>query len=261
MEDARDLLSVHLCSLLAPVSMFLLHLLTPGGLLSSPLLLLSLLSLANSLLALVAPVIFFPLELRFSPVKPFRHHVRLQLLGQQDSLTEATIRHLNRTLDLSRWSSVVQVVLGSTALYVIVGALLGANPVRQLSGTVVWALLMTSLTSVPAVIVLDSDYRSWRRVFLDRLFVSAAERSLCVMIMTTLLGAWLGAVPIPLDWNRAWQVWPIPSCCGAVAGSVLGSGCSLLAQQFSLYPTQLSLQSRWVSRHHHRHLGRKRSGL
>ena len=26
------------------------------------------------------------------------------------------------------------------------------------------------------------------------------------MIISALLGAWLGAVPIPLDWNRPWQV-------------------------------------------------------
>jgi GPI biosynthesis protein family Pig-F len=27
----------------------------------------------------------------------------------------------------------------------------------------------------------------------------------------TLIGAWLGAVPIPLDWDREWQVRP-PNC-------------------------------------------------
>ena len=36
-------------------------------------------------------------------------------------------------------------------------------------------------------------------------FVSAGERGLYVMVMSTLLGAWLGAIPIPLDWNRPWQ--------------------------------------------------------
>ena len=37
-------------------------------------------------------------------------------------------------------------------------------------------------------------------------FLNSAERALYIMIMFTLLGAWLGAVPIPLDWNRPWQV-------------------------------------------------------
>jgi phosphatidylinositol glycan class F len=34
------------------------------------------------------------------------------------------------------------------------------------------------------------------------------------------LGAWLGAVPIPLDWDRDWQAWPIT----VVVGMFLGSG-------------------------------------
>jgi len=40
----------------------------------------------------------------------------------------------------------------------------------------------------------------------------------------TLLGAWLGAVPIPLDWDREWQKWPITIVTGAYVGCVLGRG-------------------------------------
>ena len=38
----------------------------------------------------------------------------------------------------------------------------------------------------------------------------------------TLLGAWLGAVPIPLDWDRAWQAWPVTIVTGAYIGCVAG---------------------------------------
>lgn len=37
-------------------------------------------------------------------------------------------------------------------------------------------------------------------------------------IKATLLGAWLGAIVIPLDWDRPWQVWPIPCVIGALVG-------------------------------------------
>lgn len=37
------------------------------------------------------------------------------------------------------------------------------------------------------------------------------------------LGAWLGAVPIPLDWDRDWQRWPVTIVCGLYAGSLIGS--------------------------------------
>lgn len=36
------------------------------------------------------------------------------------------------------------------------------------------------------------------------------------------LGAWLGAVPIPLDWDREWQRWPVTIVVGLYAGSLLG---------------------------------------
>jgi phosphatidylinositol glycan class F len=37
-------------------------------------------------------------------------------------------------------------------------------------------------------------------------------------IQLTLFGTWLGAFVIPLDWDRAWQKWPIPCALGAILG-------------------------------------------
>ena len=39
----------------------------------------------------------------------------------------------------------------------------------------------------------------------------------------TALGAWLGAIPIPLDWDREWQKWPITIVAGMYGGAVVGS--------------------------------------
>jgi len=36
------------------------------------------------------------------------------------------------------------------------------------------------------------------------------------------VGAWLGAVPIPLDWDRQWQRWPVTILCGMYGGYLLG---------------------------------------
>lgn len=35
------------------------------------------------------------------------------------------------------------------------------------------------------------------------------------------IGAWLGAVPIPLDWDRPWQVWPLTCVLGTFGGSIV----------------------------------------
>ncbi|KAF5965701.1 glycosylphosphatidylinositol anchor biosynthesis 11 [Fusarium coicis] len=39
----------------------------------------------------------------------------------------------------------------------------------------------------------------------------------------TVVGAWLGAVPIPLDWDREWQKWPVTIVVGAYIGYMVGS--------------------------------------
>lgn len=36
------------------------------------------------------------------------------------------------------------------------------------------------------------------------------------------VGAWLGAVPMALDWDRDWQAWPCTVLWGAVAGWAIG---------------------------------------
>jgi len=33
-----------------------------------------------------------------------------------------------------------------------------------------------------------------------------------------MVGAWAGAIPIPLDWDRDWQQWPVSCCYGALLG-------------------------------------------
>ncbi|KAJ5718974.1 hypothetical protein N7493_007429 [Penicillium malachiteum] len=39
----------------------------------------------------------------------------------------------------------------------------------------------------------------------------------------TVLGAWFGAIPIPLDWDRPWQAFPITILAGAYMGYVVGT--------------------------------------
>lgn len=46
--------------------------------------------------------------------------------------------------------------------------------------------------------------------------------------MGTILGGWFGAFPIPLDWDRPWQVWPISCTIGAIMGYFLGIIISML---------------------------------
>jgi len=40
--------------------------------------------------------------------------------------------------------------------------------------------------------------------------------------MGTIVGAWTGAIPIPLDWDREWQKWPVTVVTGAYLGWAVG---------------------------------------
>lgn len=55
-------------------------------------------------------------------------------------------------------------------------------------------------------------------------------------LVGAVVGAWLGAVPIPLDWDREWQKWPVTVLTGMYVGSLLLSplaGTILFGKKFS----------------------------
>ncbi|KAI0697639.1 GPI biosynthesis protein family Pig-F-domain-containing protein [Cerioporus squamosus] len=49
------------------------------------------------------------------------------------------------------------------------------------------------------------------------------ERALVYPAIGAVNGAWLGAIPIGLDWERPWQAWPLTPAFGAVGGYIAGS--------------------------------------
>ena len=50
------------------------------------------------------------------------------------------------------------------------------------------------------------------------------------------VGSWLGAIPIPLDWDRDWQAWPIT----IVTGSYLGWLAFRLAGAYLLHGKRIN---------------------
>ena len=46
----------------------------------------------------------------------------------------------------------------------------------------------------------------WARVVVKRQWRSGAEAAVFYPAVGAMIGAWAGAIPIPLDWDRPWQV-------------------------------------------------------
>ena len=53
---------------------------------------------------------------------------------------------------------------------------------------------------------------------------AAAARLLAVPSGLALIGGWLGAILLPLDWGTVWQEWPRASIVGTLLGALLGFG-------------------------------------
>ncbi|KAG6008709.1 hypothetical protein E4U21_004065 [Claviceps maximensis] len=104
----------------------------------------------------------------------------------------------------------------------IIFILFGAPFLTHTAHTLLCAAHFSLLALLPIFYTRGSDGQAWVAVVsasapLDETFGALAG---------AVLGAWLGAVPIPLDWDREWQKWPVTILAGLYAGSLLGSAVS-----------------------------------
>lgn len=100
--------------------------------------------------------------------------------------------------------------------------LYGAPLIDSAFETFSLAVLLTSLTTLRCLCVLGPNVQAWIRVFSRHGAMSVWDTCLQITVACTLAGAWLGAFPIPLDWDRPWQVWPVSCSFGATFGFLTG---------------------------------------
>ena len=91
------------------------------------------------------------------------------------------------------------------------------TPAPSLLSTALFAVLQCSLTWWPASVVSTHGVRAWPALFV-RVVEPRLWSSIVLPAWGAALGAWLGAIVVPLDWDRAWQVWPTPCVLGAICG-------------------------------------------
>ncbi|XP_050382754.1 uncharacterized protein C1450.15 [Argentina anserina] len=122
----------------------------------------------------------------------------------------------------SYWKAVGRGVLGLPAGAVVnaLGAIALGAPVgiQYLPKTINWSLMMSLFTIVPAASVFGSSWTDWQRLFACTKPNDPVDYMICLPAHGVVIGAWLGAWPVPLDWERPWQEWPICVSYGAIAG-------------------------------------------
>ncbi|RDD46493.1 Phosphatidylinositol-glycan biosynthesis class F protein [Trichoplax sp. H2] len=112
-------------------------------------------------------------------------------------------------------------------MYAVI-VLFGAQLTEEIYQTFCLASLLSSLCVLNTASVLGTSSDLWIRVLILHRPLSTIEAMVMFTSYGGILGAWLGAFTIPLDWDRPWQVWPIPCSIGTMMGYGAGLVISLL---------------------------------
>lgn len=117
----------------------------------------------------------------------------------------------------------------------IFAVLFGAGIIHQAKETMQFACYLSLLSFYPASFILGTDVKSWLRIFIHNSPQTFTEAALYCQGMMAIFGAWLGSIVIPLDWDRPWQAWPVPSVLGAflfyMIGTIVGLVVSIVMRQ------------------------------
>ncbi|KAL0757433.1 hypothetical protein Bca101_095101 [Brassica carinata] len=81
-------------------------------------------------------------------------------------------------------------------------------------------------------IFFGASWTDWHRLFASMKPSGNVEYMIFIPAYGTIIGGWFGAWPMPLDWERPWQEWPICVCYGAIGGYIVGQIVSLCAMFF-----------------------------
>ncbi|KIM41241.1 hypothetical protein M413DRAFT_445279 [Hebeloma cylindrosporum] len=146
----------------------------------------------------------------------------------------------------------------SSFLFHLILILFGAPISSHILKTYLLALLVSIMTVYPpsytvGVPTLGNNSVSvfkrwtWVRMFTELSTRNPVERALVYPAVGTLLGCWIGIVPIALDWDRPWQAWPLTPAFGAVGGYILSSMVALTVNVFEQLAQEQSRARRDVT--------------
>ncbi|KAK9234825.1 GPI biosynthesis protein family Pig-F-domain-containing protein [Lipomyces kononenkoae] len=100
----------------------------------------------------------------------------------------------------------------------LVYVLFGAPVTVSVPATFLLSAHTALLALFPLLCAVPLDGETWMQIAALKAPITPAY----VAALGTIAGAWLGAVPIPLDWDREWQTWPVTVVFGAYVGNAVG---------------------------------------
>ncbi|KAK6454956.1 phosphatidylinositol glycan [Scheffersomyces xylosifermentans] len=133
-------------------------------------------------------------------------------------------------------TNVPLLLAGSTAIALflsiplfIVVILFGAPLAEHLKETFLLSVHLSFLIFYPLLVLFKFDLQAFAHNFqVDNMYSLIFNHSVLASSFMTIVGTWIGVIPIPLDWDRPWQQWPITLLVGGYLGSVVGGLVSLI---------------------------------
>ncbi|ETK87058.1 hypothetical protein F442_08542 [Phytophthora nicotianae P10297] len=133
----------------------------------------------------------------------------------------AILRSPDQSLPKQIAEGVLGLVLGSMVFHVAV-VLFGAPVVDLWMQTLLLAVLLSSCVAMPLALHLGCAPRKWLDLILELSASNSHELYLVCSSIGAMFGAYVGALPIPLDWDRPWQQWPLTCVYGTLIGHAAG---------------------------------------
>lgn len=127
------------------------------------------------------------------------------------------------------------ILLLSVIFYGFICLILGA-PLNQYEETVSLASTLTTLTIFPIVLFIGYS-ETFQLLFSETFELRGPLANSYLTLLKNncigvILGAWGASVVAPLDWDRPWQVYPVPNVVGAIGGAFGMSVFTLLSTTY-----------------------------
>lgn len=114
--------------------------------------------------------------------------------------------------------------VASIFIIYLIAVTFGASLIESFYQTLFFSVLMSVICIVPCIVLFEHSnmFTLLNRIFILEEFEDDVEYRCMRISKSAIIGAWFGALVIPLDWDRWWQEWPISCSTGAICGAFFG---------------------------------------
>lgn len=120
--------------------------------------------------------------------------------------------------------------LVATGPVFVVAVLMGAPLWSHLKETALFCGHFSVLVLFPVLVFFRFETATISAAITRANAAAIAQNPVLSGLFGAVLGTWLGVFPIPLDWDRDWQLWPITLVTGMYVGHFLGTAGAIVAK-------------------------------